>query len=179
MGRCRAPARAASTSSRLTTSSLPVRVNCISGAHLILCPCLLCPVTLRHLIIAITIAVSPALSRGCSPQGRGRWASTGHLSSEASCYNRTGSVEVDEMVTGLTSLSLMERLAAMEKRYQELGELLAQPEVASDYQRLQALARERASLEGVVAKYRGYQAATRSLEETQAMLEGGLGLLQA
>ena len=78
------------------------------------------------------------------------------------------------MVTGLTSLSLMERLAAMEKRYQELGELLAQPEVASDYQRLQALARERASLEGVVAKYRGYQAATRSLEETQAMLEGGL-----
>ena len=78
------------------------------------------------------------------------------------------------MVTGLTGLSLMERLAAMEKRYQELGELLAQPEVASDYQRLQALARERASLEGVVAKYRGYQAATRSLEETQAMLEGGL-----
>ena len=48
------------------------------------------------------------------------------------------------------------------------------PEVASDLKRLQMLAQERASIENLVTKYRQYKATSKSLEETRAMLSGGL-----
>ena len=52
---------------------------------------------------------------------------------------------------------MFDRLEALEKRYDELEHLLARPEVAVDYERLQALAKERASIEGLVSKYREYK----------------------
>ena len=69
---------------------------------------------------------------------------------------------------------MLDRLARIEKRYQELGQQMATPEVASDLKQLQALAQERASLEGLVAKYRKYKATAKSLEETRVMLGDGL-----
>ncbi|HEY82175.1 MAG TPA: peptide chain release factor 1 [Dehalococcoidia bacterium] len=69
---------------------------------------------------------------------------------------------------------MLEQLERIEKRYQELDEQMARPEVASDLKQLQALAQERASLEDVVTKYREYKATTKSLEETRAMLGDGL-----
>jgi len=69
---------------------------------------------------------------------------------------------------------MLDQLEKIEKRYQELDEQMARPEVASDLKQLQALAQERASLEGVVTKYREYKATTKSLEETRAMLDDGL-----
>jgi peptide chain release factor 1 len=71
-------------------------------------------------------------------------------------------------------VSMLEQLERIEKRYQELDEQMARPEVASDLKQLQALAQERASLEDVVTKYREYKATTKSLEETRAMLGDGL-----
>jgi peptide chain release factor 1 len=46
--------------------------------------------------------------------------------------------------------------------------------VSLDFERLQNLARERATLEEVVTKYRQYKTTRKSLEETQAMLSQGL-----
>ncbi|MFC1956856.1 peptide chain release factor 1 [Chloroflexota bacterium] len=69
---------------------------------------------------------------------------------------------------------MLDRLAEIEKRYQELTSEMARPEGTSDIRRLQALARERASVEDLVNKYRQYQAAARSLEETRAMLRDDL-----
>jgi len=69
---------------------------------------------------------------------------------------------------------MLERLDSIEKRYEELNELMAQPEVALDFERLQNLARERAALEEVVTKYREYKATMKSLQETQAMLNDKL-----
>jgi len=69
---------------------------------------------------------------------------------------------------------MLDQLEIIDKRYQELNEQMAAPEVASDLQQLQALARERASIENLVAKYREYKATTKSLEETGAMLSDGL-----
>jgi peptide chain release factor 1 len=69
---------------------------------------------------------------------------------------------------------MLERLDLIEKRYEELSELMAQPEVSLDFERLQNLARERATLEEVVTKYRQYKTTMKSLEETQAMLSQGL-----
>ena len=69
---------------------------------------------------------------------------------------------------------MLERLESIEKRYEELNSLMAQPEVAADFERLQGLAREQASIKDLVGKYREYKAVTRSLEETQSMLGDGL-----
>ena len=69
---------------------------------------------------------------------------------------------------------MLERLDSIEKRYNELNELMARPEVSLDFERLQNLARERATLEEVVTKYRQYKTTMKSLEETQAMLSQGL-----
>jgi len=69
---------------------------------------------------------------------------------------------------------MLERLDSIEKRYEELNELMARPEVSLDFERLQTLARERSTLDEVVTKYRQYKTTMKSLEETQAMLSQGL-----
>lgn len=69
---------------------------------------------------------------------------------------------------------MLERLDSIERRYTELNELMSEPEVASDFDRLQDLAREQASIEELVTKYREYKATLKSLEETQAMVAQGL-----
>jgi len=69
---------------------------------------------------------------------------------------------------------MFERLDSIERRYVELHELMSQPEVASDFDKLQELARENASIEELVAKYREYKSIVKSLEETQAMVTQGL-----
>jgi peptide chain release factor 1 len=65
-------------------------------------------------------------------------------------------------------------LELIEKRYEELKQLIAQPELSTNQARLQALAQEQASLEDNVTKYRQYKAVSKALQETQAMLDDGL-----
>jgi peptide chain release factor 1 len=69
---------------------------------------------------------------------------------------------------------MLDRLEKIEKRYQELDREMAKPEVSSDPKKLQALAQERAGIEGLVKKYQEYKATAKSLEETRAMLDGEL-----
>jgi len=64
---------------------------------------------------------------------------------------------------------MLDRLERIEKRYQELDEQMAAPEIASDLKQLQALARERASLEEVVVKYRQYKKVSKALEDVKSM----------
>ena len=69
---------------------------------------------------------------------------------------------------------MIEQLENIEKRYQEIDRKMAQPEVATDLNQLQALAQERASIENLVTTYREYKLIARSLEETRVMLDDGL-----
>ncbi len=69
---------------------------------------------------------------------------------------------------------MINRLESIEKRYKELNELIAQPDISSNRARLQSLAQEHAGLEDIVAKYRQYKAVSKALNETQAMLDDGL-----
>jgi peptide chain release factor 1 len=69
---------------------------------------------------------------------------------------------------------MFNRLDSIEKRYEELNQLIAQPELSSNLARLQPLAQEQASLENTVTKYRQYKAVSKALQETQAMLDDGL-----
>ncbi len=69
---------------------------------------------------------------------------------------------------------MWDKLEQIDKRYQELEEQIAMPEVSSDPKQLQKLAQERASIEDVVTKYRKYKATSKELEETKAMLHDRL-----
>ena len=69
---------------------------------------------------------------------------------------------------------MFEKMEAIEKRYEELGEMITQPEVYNDFQRVQALSQERAVIEDAVNKYRQYKAVGKAIADTQAMIEGGL-----
>ncbi len=69
---------------------------------------------------------------------------------------------------------MLDQLERIEKRYQELNQQIAIPEVMSDPRQLQLLAKERAGIENLVTKYREYKATTKLLEETRAMLSNGL-----
>jgi len=69
---------------------------------------------------------------------------------------------------------MLDRLEVVEKRYEELNQLMAQPEVAADHERLQTFAKEQAGISDLVAKYREYKNTARTLEETRSMLHAGL-----
>lgn len=69
---------------------------------------------------------------------------------------------------------MFNRLESIEKRYEELTQLIAQPELSSNIARLQTLAQEQASLEDTVTKYRKYKAVSKAMQETQAMLDNGI-----
>ena len=69
---------------------------------------------------------------------------------------------------------MLERLARVEQRYQELNNLLADAAVASDYAKAAEYAQERAELDEVVDAYRRHRRLQDELEATRAMLEEDL-----
>ncbi|MFC1955715.1 peptide chain release factor 1 [Chloroflexota bacterium] len=68
---------------------------------------------------------------------------------------------------------MIDQLGRIDKRYQEINQKMASPEIASDLKQLQALAQERASIENLVTKYRKYKATSGELAETKKMLDDG------
>jgi len=69
---------------------------------------------------------------------------------------------------------MWDRLKQIERRYQELDQQMAKPEIATDLKQLQALAREKAGLEEVVTRYHQYQATSRELGDVKSMHITGL-----
>jgi peptide chain release factor 1 len=65
---------------------------------------------------------------------------------------------------------MFDKLASVEARYEELGELLANSELMSNLSLLQQYAREQRELEAVVTAYRAYKQARAAVDEAQAML---------
>jgi peptide chain release factor 1 len=68
---------------------------------------------------------------------------------------------------------MFEQLDKIEKRYQEIDEKLARPEVATDMKQVQALSQERAKLDDIVKKYRQHKKASKELEDLKAMGNAG------
>jgi peptide chain release factor 1 len=69
---------------------------------------------------------------------------------------------------------MIEKLETLEKRFEELTQRMASPEVLTDPRQMQIFAKERAGIEDIVTKYSEYKAAQKSLEDTQTMLGDGL-----
>ena len=65
---------------------------------------------------------------------------------------------------------MFEKLELIQKRYDELSQLLAQAEIATDRRRLQELSKEKADLEDIVGTYQQYKAKGKELAELEALL---------
>jgi peptide chain release factor 1 len=68
---------------------------------------------------------------------------------------------------------MWDKLEDTEKRYEELTREMGRPEVAADFQRLQTLAKDRASLGDIVELYRQYKRAEAALAEARTLAEDG------
>ena len=67
--------------------------------------------------------------------------------------------------------SFLDTLGDLERRYNELDHLMADPAIATDPIQLTELGRERAELDGVVTAYREYRANEQAIEETRLMTD--------
>jgi peptide chain release factor 1 len=65
---------------------------------------------------------------------------------------------------------MFEKLELIQRRYDELSQLLAQEEIATDHRRLQELSKERAALEDIVGMYQDYKTKGKELAELEALL---------
>jgi len=65
---------------------------------------------------------------------------------------------------------MFEKLELIQKRYDELSQLLARADVATDPKRLQELNKEKADLEDIVGTYQQYKAKDKELAELEALL---------
>jgi peptide chain release factor 1 len=66
---------------------------------------------------------------------------------------------------------MFEKLELIQKRYDELSQLLAQVEIATDPKRLQELGREKAALEDIVGMYQEYRTKGKELAELEALFD--------
>ena len=67
-------------------------------------------------------------------------------------------------------MTMLDRLESVERRYAELDALMADPAVSADYTRIQALAKEQASIRTLVDLSRQYRAVLRQIEDTQSLM---------
>ena len=65
---------------------------------------------------------------------------------------------------------MFDKLDLMEKRYDELNQLLSQPEIATDPRRLQELSKEKVDIEGIVSNYQEYKTVCKELADIEALL---------
>jgi peptide chain release factor 1 len=69
---------------------------------------------------------------------------------------------------------LIERLQTLEDRYEKLNELLSDPEVISDTNKLREYSKEQSGLADTVTAYREYKEVTEQLDDAKSMLNDSL-----
>lgn len=66
---------------------------------------------------------------------------------------------------------MFEKLEAVEKRYEELTKLIADPEIISNQTEWQKLMKEHASIEDIVLKFREYKKVKKAMEEAEELMQ--------
>jgi peptide chain release factor 1 len=69
-------------------------------------------------------------------------------------------------------ISMEEKLAGIEERYNQLTAQMADPAIANDYARYSEVARQQAELQPIVDAYRRLKRARKELEDARALAEG-------
>ena len=72
-------------------------------------------------------------------------------------------------------MNIYDQLQAVEDRYEELGELLSDPEVVSDTKRFMELSREEANTRDTVTAYREYKQILQNIEDAEEMIKDAGG----
>lgn len=67
-------------------------------------------------------------------------------------------------------MTMLDKLADVEARYEELERLMGDPEIAQDYERVAHYARERSDLQDLVMAYRQYQKQSSELDGARELL---------
>jgi peptide chain release factor 1 len=67
--------------------------------------------------------------------------------------------------------NMFEKLEAVEKRYEELTKLIADPEVIANQAEWQKLMKEHASIEDIVLKFREYKKVKQGMEEAEELIQ--------
>ena len=68
---------------------------------------------------------------------------------------------------------VISKLEELNRRYEELGNELARPEVIGDPERLRKTAKEQADLDEIVKAYRSLTALVRQIEELEQIISDG------
>jgi peptide chain release factor 1 len=68
-------------------------------------------------------------------------------------------------------MSLEDQLTRIETRFDELNDMLADPSVIANYERMNEVAQERSNIEPLVATYRDYKKVRHQLEESRLLVE--------
>ncbi len=66
---------------------------------------------------------------------------------------------------------MLDKVARIEERYEELNALMADPAVVSDHVKMAEYAQEQADIADLVQDYRRYQALEKELADTRELLE--------
>ena len=74
-------------------------------------------------------------------------------------------------------MNIYDQLQAVEDRYEELGELLSDPDVVSDTKRFMALSKEEASTRETVTVYREYKQILQNIEDAEEMIKELVAIL--
>lgn len=69
-------------------------------------------------------------------------------------------------------MSILDKLADIEKRYDELSEVMAQPDVATNPELITRHAREQAEIEAIVTTYRAIRQTDADIASTETLLSG-------
>ena len=72
-------------------------------------------------------------------------------------------------------MNIYDQLQAVEDRYEELGELLSDPDVVSDTKRFMELSKEEASTRDTVTAYREYKQVIQSISDAEEMIKEASG----
>jgi peptide chain release factor 1 len=82
-------------------------------------------------------------------------------------------IALAEELSGIAMSSIFARLDPVLQRYTEIEEMMARPEVATNFEQVQALARERASLEELVAIGHKHQRLVQEQKDLNALVAEG------
>lgn len=66
---------------------------------------------------------------------------------------------------------MFEKLEAVEKRYEELTKMIADPEIIANQAEWQKLMKEHASIEEIVAKFREYKKVKKAMEDAEELMQ--------
>ena len=66
---------------------------------------------------------------------------------------------------------MLERLKAVEERYDSIDRMMSDPDVAVDFTRVQDLAREQAGIKKLVSLAREFRSLSAEIEEVRALLD--------